>query len=324
MMVMTSELRLQVGTQSQFDTGVTPTVMMRGFEEFRITPNHDIVLLPDMTNALAGGDTAVVKSVAGQANGQGWLSYEDICYLFDNLFGQATPTGTGPYVRAYAAPLNTAPTPRILSMTYGDSVVGAQQLVGALLTSLTLRFEAAAEGRFTSDFIGAKIQADTLESLAKRTVNPIVSSHLTGIKWDTWAGTMGSTALTNCYVRFIEFTFTPDRVSRFCFGSLSAGSYRERPWDATLAMGLEFNSTTKADVDAALAGTLTQKQVQLDLADSTRALQLQFAGTLTEPPEVFDDDDGVVTANVTLQRTYHPTFANWFKATVTNGVQTLA
>jgi len=323
-MTMTSEIRAQAGSQVAFVTGVAPTVALRGLEELSLKSANDVEVIGDMTTGLAGGDTGIVNSVAATGSMKGWASYEHIAYFLDNLFSKATPSGAGPYVRAYAAPVTTAPTPRILSLTKGDSTIGAYQMAGALLSSFTLRFEPAKRTEMSGDLMGISLVADTLEVLTPPVVTPIMANHLGAIKWDAWAGTMGTTELALCTVRFAELTVTPDRASRLCFGALSAGSYVEKPWQGSLKLGLEFNATTKTDVDAILLGTLTQKQVVLTATSGTQILKIEFAGTVVDEIEIFGDDDGVVTVDVTLERTYHPTFANWLKVTSTNSLATLA
>jgi hypothetical protein len=188
---------------------------------------------------------------------------------------------------------------------------------------MTLRLEQERPLMLNGDLVGNKVNTQALGSLADVAVNPIMASHVATIKYDTWAGTMGNTALDKCFVRMVELTVEPDRALRPCFGSLSKDSYAERSWTGTLRLSLEFNATTKTDVDNVIGGTLTQKQVELNFADSTRALQIQFAGTVTENLEIFGDDDGVVSVEMVLTRTYHSTFANWLKVSLTNALQTL-
>lgn len=246
-----------------------------------------------------------------------------MAYWLDNLFGQATPTGAGPYVRAYAAPTTVAPTPRILSLVKGTSV-GAYQMVGALLSSLKLRLEQESPLKLNGDLVGNKLATDALESLADVAVNPIMASQVASVHWDAWSGTMGTTALERCYVRMLELSVEPDRALRPCFGSITKDNYAERAWKGSLRLSLEFNATTKTDVDAIIGGTLTQRQVRVTFADTVnRGMVLNFAGTVADDLEVFGDDDGVVTAEVTLTRTYHATLGNWLTASLTNGVSAL-
>ena len=329
MTVSTHELRVQAGTAAgatladKFVAETTPTVLLRGVEEMSMRATPNVETLNDMSVGLAGSATAVVRGVAAGGGVQGWSSYEHLPYWLDNLLGLATPTGVGPYVRAYAAPTNTAPNCRILSLVKGDSNVGAYQMVGALLTRFKLRMEPEADLRFDGDLIGNKLVSDALEALAVPAVNPITAAHVASIRWDTFAGTMGATTLTNCTLRFMEIELRPDRKSRACVGTLTRDRYVEGPWTGTLKVGLEFNAATKIDVDAVIGGSLTQKQFEVNFADGPRAAKFQFAGTVNEDVEIFSDDDGVVTADFSMERTYHPVFGNWFKASITNGVDDL-
>lgn len=324
--VNTSEIRAQAGTQTDFTTAATPTIMIRGLEELKLKSANDIEVKGDLTQALAGGDTGLVNMLAGAGTFKGWANYEHLPYFLDNLFSKATPSGAGPYLRAYAAPTTARSTPRILTMVAGDATVGAYKLTGALTTDFTLRAEPGKVVEVSGSLIGVGMSATTLASLSAATVTPIQGSHVSasGIKFDTWAGTMGATTLANCTVRFLELMVKPDRAARMCLGSLSAADYVEKAWDGSLKLSLEFNATTKTDIDLFVAG-LSQRQVEYTLTTgSSQILKVQFAGTLTGDVEVFNDDDGVSTVEFELTRTYHPTFANWLKIAHTNGISNAA
>lgn len=325
MAVMSRELRVQAGKQSAWETSVAPTVLLRGLEDFKIQLTPDVRMLDDMSLALAGSTQAVLARNTATASASGWASYEHLCYFLDSLLGEATPAGPTPYTYAYAAPLSTAPTVRMMTIVDSDSTVGGYNLTGAVCNSLTLTGEAGEPLTFSAEFIGWRSDADALESLTVPAVTPIMMSDVATIKWDTWAGTMGGTALDNCFVRSFELTMTANRTPRFCIGALVPSTYYENAWDGTLRMTLEFNATTKFDVTAIATSNLRQKQVEINFAvGATQALQLQFAGTVSNEPELFSDEDGVATVDLELSRTYHGTFANWFKASVEHGNATLA
>jgi hypothetical protein len=321
-MTMTTELRAQAGTQSVYATGVTPTVGLRGITSLKVRSANKVDVLEDLVQGLAGGDLAILQGISAAGSFESWGSYEHICYWLDNLFGQATPSGAGPYTRDYAAPTTVAPTPRILSLVYGDTPVGAYQMVGALSAGLTFKFEPSKEMMVNGDLIGRSLATDALEALATPTVQAITSEHLNAIAIDAWAGTMGTTAIGNCVVRSLELSVKPDRAARACFGSLYGSSYVEKPWDGELKMGLEFNATSKAIIDAAIAA-LAQRQVQWTASSGTKSLRFQFAGTIQDDIELFDDDDGVVTVNFSMKRTYHAAFGNWLKIRSVNALATL-
>lgn len=327
-MTMQSEIRAQAGTQTVFTTAVTPTVAIRGIEEMPLKSTNDVEVIGDMTQALAGGDIGIVNGLAADGSMKGWACYEHLPYWLDNLLGRATPSGAGPYTRNYAAPITTAPAPRILTLVKGDATVGAYRLTGGLLSNFTMRLEPKKRMAINGDLMGIQLSPTTLAALTPlAAVNVIMPSHVgaTGLKWDAWGGTMGTTTLANCTLRYMELNIKPDRKSRWCIGNLAAQDYTESPWDGTLKLGLEFNATTKTDVDAIIGGTLTQRQFQATISPSAGlSLLVQFAGTVVDDLEIFSDDDGVVTVDLTLKRTYHATFANWLKMTVINGISNAA
>ena len=169
MPAVTTDLRVQAGTQSVWGTGVTPTVALRGITGCKIKPDQQIDILSDMLLNYAGGDTPVVARNGGGGSVDGWASYEDLAYWLDNFFGQATP-GAGPgYARAYAAPITTLPTLRLLSLVHGDATVGAYRLIGGIGNSFTLKQEVGKELIFSQELIGSTVVRSV------RTVRPIVS-----------------------------------------------------------------------------------------------------------------------------------------------------
>lgn len=321
MPVMQTEVLLQSATQSVLLTGVAPAISLRGVEEFNMTSVPDIEVLSDLTQGLSGGDQAIVQGMSGKASFSGWCSYQHIGYFLDNLLGQATPSGAGPYTRNYAAPLNAAPAPRILSLYKGDLTVGGYRMIGSLLSSLTLKLEPKKPLMMSGDFVGALVEPQALSGiLAKPAVAPILASQVASVKLDSFAGTMGATTLANCTLRSMELTLTPGRDIRTCIGAVTGAAYVEMPWNASLKVALEYNAVSKADLDTFVAGTLLQKQFEVNFAGGASTLKLQFAGTVQNDVEIFGDDDGVAIVEFEMERTYQSTFGNYFKAILVNAV----
>ena len=326
MPAVTTDLRVQAGTQSVWTTGVTPTVALRGVTGFKIKPDQQIDILSDMLLNYSGGDTPVVARNGGGGSVDGWASYEDLAYWLDNFFGQATP-GAGPgYARAYAAPITTLPTLRVLSLVHGEAAVGAYRLIGGIGNTFTLKQEVGKELIFSQGLIGSTIDATTLAGgLSVRTVTPIVSGDVSTMFLDNWAGTMGNTALTKCTLRNLTLTVNANRQNRYCVGALAAADYITKPWEGTLDLMLEWNSVSKAIIDTMVGGAKSMHQFEVNYSGGTnKALKLQFAGTVSEAPDIFQDNDGVVAVGLKLKSTYHPTFANWLKLSLTSATQTLA
>lgn len=322
----TTELRVQAGKQTVWTTGVTPTVILRGVTGCKIAPDQEVKVLSDLTLNLTGGDTPVVTRNGGGGSVEGWASYEDLAYFLDSMFGEATPGASPAYLRSYAAPVSTLPTPRILSLVHGEGTVGAYRLIGGVGNSLTLKIQPGSETTFTEEFIGAAVDPLALQTgLSIRTVTPIMPGDVTTMFLDTWAGTMGTTALTKCALRSLTLTVNANRQNRYCVGALTAGDYITMPWDGTLDLMLEWNSTSKAVIDETVGGAAAKRQFEINFSGGTnKTFKLQFAGTVSQAPGIFEDDDGVVAASLQLRGTYHGTFANWIKMAVGAAVQTLA
>lgn len=324
-MTTKDELRVQIGKQTVFGTGVTPTAALRGVTSFKMKPNQENKTLSDMQLSMAGGDTSVIASLGGAADMEGWASYEDIPYLFDGVLGEATPSGSGTYTRDWAAPVTTSGivAPRLSSFTHGDASVGAYQLIGGMPSELTLKHAPKAEMTYTAPLIGANTAVDALETLTTRTVTPIMAADVSALTLDAWAGTMGTTSLTKCYLRNLELNIKPNRKLRWCFGSQSASDHVTEPWMGTLALLLEWNATSKAIIDELVGGTATKRQFSATWTNGSQSLRIQFAGVIKGEPEVFADDDGVVSVRFTMERLYHGTFANWLKIRSINSVSAL-
>lgn len=324
-MTTKDELRVQVGKQSSFGTGVTPTAALRGVTSFKLKPNQENKVLSDMQLSMAGGDTSVIASLGGAADMEGWASYEDIPYLFDGVLGEATPSGSGTYTRDWAAPITTSGivAPRLSSFTHGDASVGAYQLVGGMPSELTLKHAPKSEMTYTAPLIGANTAVDALETLTTRTVTPIMAADVSALTLDAWNGTMGTTSLTKCYLRNLELNIKPNRKLRWCFGSQAASDHITEPWMGTLALLLEWNATSKAIIDELVGGTATKRLFSATWTNGSQSLRIQFAGVIKGEPEVFADDDGVVSVRFTMERLYHGTFANWLKIRSINSVSAL-
>jgi hypothetical protein len=323
------DLRVQAGKQSVWGTAVPTTVMLRGLEDFTIAPDIDIRSFEDMSLALAGSNAAGVYTVGGGGNGNGWCSYEHLCYWLDSLFGEATP-GAPNYTYAYVAPVSTAPTPRIMTLQLAHSSVGGYAVVGGIVNELTLTQEMTEPLTFDVSILGNKVDADTRDALAIPVVNPITGLHLTHLYIDTWATAPGTTDYAPlCAVRRASLNVNANRTPRYCFGQVGAGSYRTDPWDGTLELTLDFDASSKAIIDSIVGGTLTQRNVKLLWDDTAnRQLALTFAGVVTDMPDIFEDDDGVTTVSLTLAKMYNanwttPYSPNWIDIKVKNQLTTL-
>lgn len=318
-------LELQVGLESTFGTAVTPTAKLMGVQNFSLDPGVTSKVLHDRRGSVAPAYLANILMVDPAASLELLGTYEDICYILDNLLGNATPSGAGPYVRAYAGPLGTLPSPRMLTWVYGDGT-NCYKLTSGLISKLTAKGATGAPMTITADLIGASVTSGTKASLSDRTVNVAMGDHM-ALFIDTWGGTIGATAMANASYEY-ELTIDSKRKIDMYFGNILPQSYHEDDgaagWDVLLKLKLEFNAADKAQFDALISSSaLYQRQVRLKSTSGTAIIQFDIAGTSEHAPKFGDDRNGVLAYECDLRGTYNTALANYFKASVTNSVATL-
>lgn len=321
-------MQVQVGTESPWGTAVAATAKLMGVSACEIQPLVNTKLFKELRASLSPASTAAVSGMAGAAHLEGFGSYEDLNYALENLLGVVTPSGAGPYVRAGEAAKTATPTPKYLTLLFGNAA-GVYGLAGGLGAALTLKGQAGendTELSYSWDLIGKQVDDGALVALNDRTVNPIMMSHFQ-VYIDTWAGTVGTTEVLTTTMGF-ELSLKVDRFLKRYLGSLAPGAWEDRafkPSDNKLKLSLELNATSKAILDALVhsAPALTQRQIRLKATDTTRIAQFDFAGTLTQAPKIFTDVDGVPTVDLEFEGTYNSGMANFFEYSITNGVVTL-
>jgi hypothetical protein len=319
-------LEVQVGTESTWGTAVTPTAKLMGVQNFALDPGIKAKVFHDRRGSLAPGYLEALESIEPAAPLELLVTYEDICYILDNLLGQASPSGAGPYTRNYAGPVGAVPSPRILTWLYGDAT-NCYKLAGGLISKLTLKGETGAPMMATADLIGKDVTAGTKASLSDRAVSVAMGDHM-AIYVDAWGGTIGTTLLNAASWNY-ELTIDSKRKVDMYFGALAGQSYHEddgaNGWDVMLKLKLEFNAALKAQYDALISqAAVYQKQVRLKSTSGTKVLQFDFAGTSEESPRFGDDRNGVLIFETALKGEYCPALGNYFKAQSINSVSSLA
>lgn len=320
-------MEVQVGKQTNYTTPLAaPTAKLMGVSTLVMPSGVTGMVHHDRRGSLAPGYLATLTEIMPDGISMEQLGlYEDCCYILDNLCGEASPSGVGPYTRDYAAPLGTAPTPRILTLVYGDDT-NCYALNGALVKRVTVTGATGAPQRWAIEFMGRDIASDSLAALSDRTVNVIMGDH-TQIYIDAWGGTIGTTEIAATAYAY-ELVIDSKRKGDMYLGSLLTQSYHEddgaEGWDGTLKLSLEFNAASKTQYDALISqSTLYQRQIRIKSTSGTNVLQFDFAGSSEQSPDYGADRDGVLTFEVTLRGTYNTSLGNWFKAQSINGVSAL-
>lgn len=316
----------QAATETTWGTPVTATVKLMGMQDKAyLQSDNKADVYPDIRNSLQPGYLDGMEEIGGKGEYDTLMTFEDAPYYFDNACGQATPTGTGPYTRNWAAPVGTAPTPRILTMFHGNTQTGGgvYRLRGGLVNSIKIKGATGKPTMLSGDLIGQQVDTGSFAALSDRVVQVVM-----GQPWlcyiDAAGGTIGTTQVLASQVAF-ELKLSMNRVLTRSQDSLVPDGYEEGVWDGELTLTLRMNSTIKTEVDAMVGATTAQhRQIRVKQTSGTNVAQLDFAGTVKELPKTYDDEDGVLTVEVTYSGRYNTSLGNFFKAQIVNGVAVLA
>ncbi len=318
-------MQWQVGTQTLFNTAVTPTAKLMGVEDGELQAVVNTSAVPEQRRSLAPAYNATVDSVTGEASLSGAATFEQIGYQLDSLLGQATP-GVGPgYTRAYYAPLITKPAPRILTLTRG-STIDARCLKGGIVNELTLTAETNTRLGYESKLIGHSVETDVLAALSDTTVNYIHSNQV-ALKFDTWAGTMGGTSLTPLAYK-MELGLNFNKMVQMGLGAVNPLDHKIKKGEVgsnQLKLAMELDSASADYYNSIITATTDpfRAQIQATFTSGSLIFVIQYAGYASEAPKYVEDTDGVSTLEFIFSPLYHNTFANWLKMSLTNAVAVL-
>jgi len=318
-------LQIQVGEETTWGTAVAATAKLMGVEDLTLMPGVKGKVFHDRRGSLAPGYLAELLEIMPTGKMPMIASYQDICYVFDNLLGEATPSGVGPYTRDYAGPLGTVPTPKILTMIYGDAT-NCYKLAGGLISKATFKGSSGSNMAIETELMGKVVTTGSLAALSDRVVNVAMGDHM-AVYIDAWGGTMGATIIA-CTAYEYELTIDAKRKGDLFLGSLTACNYHEDDgadgWDVMLKLSLELNAVSKAQLDALIStSAIYQRQIRLKSTSGTNVIQFDVAGTSEESPDIFTSRDGVVTFETQLKGTYNTGLANYLKIQSINGVSAL-
>lgn len=317
----------QAATESNWGVPVAPTVRLMGIpKSAKMVPDNKTGIYDDVRNGFQGSGLVGLEQIGGKVDVPMMATFEDLPYYLDNGLGQATPTGTGPYVRTYQLPVGSLTAPRIQTLLHGNSQTGGgvYTLTGGLITQIKFSVKIGGPAQMTASYIGKQIDtSQTIQVLSDRTVTTIM-----GQPWvvylDAWGGTIGTTQLTATVIGF-DLTVDLARQVVRSVDSVTPDTWEQTGHKVALDLILRFNATTKTQVDAYVAQTAAiQKQIRLKQTNGTQICQFDFAGTVTKNNNIYDDQNEVLTTTMGLEGTYNASLANQFKASVTNSVAVLA
>lgn len=317
---------LQRAAQTEFGTAVVKTTAkLQGVSSFSLTPDLQTRALDQLRGSLAPTyQTALDHYMSNATFEVSDETFEDINYWLDSLFSAATPTGTGPYVRAYTAPLTSAATPTFMTLQWGQTD-GVYQMQDASVTTLTLSGSNNSGVQVGGSLIGGKVVVGALEGLSDRTGLTRMTGCMGALAIDAWAGTMGNTAIATSAFSW-ELTINANRQYRSYLGGCTPAAWNDQKWGGQLKLSLELNTTTDDYLTAMLAATNTilERQIEISYTNGTDdLLEVQFAGHTMSAPQLFQDRNGVLSYDLVFDGVYNSAFGNWLKINTTSGINTL-
>ncbi len=320
---------LQSAWQTAFGTPKTPaTVKLQNVSSFRLRPEFQTRVLEQLRGTLAPTHQTTLDNYAGSATFEvSDETFEDVNYWLEALFGTASPTGTGPYVRAYAAPTTAAITPHFMTLQWGQAD-GVFQLQDASIASLTLSGADNTGVQVGGSIIAGKVIPGTLASLLDRTAVTRMSGCMASVAIETWTGSAFTPLASSAFSW--ELSINSNREYRGYLGDCTPTAYHDQKWNGQLRLSLELNGTTDDYLIAMLGASsaILEKQVRIKYSTgsgaSLRSMTITFAGHSMQAPEFFQNRNGVVTYDLVLDGVYNPTLANWLKIETASETAVLA
>lgn len=317
---------LQRAAQTGFGTAnAKATAKLQSVSNFSLNPDLQTRSLSQLRGSLAPTYQTALDHYASNATFEvSDETFEDLNYWLDSLFSAATPAGTGPYTRAYAAPLTAEATPTFMTLQWGQTNE-VWQMQDASVTTLTLSGSSNSGVQVGGSLIGGKVVEGALASLSDRTSLTRMTGCMAALAIDAWAGTMGNTAVASSAFSW-ELTINANRQYRSYLGGCTPSAWNDQAWSGQLRLSLELNNTTDDYLIAMLAATnaILERQVEISYTNaSDDLLEIQFAGHSLQAPQLFQDRNGVMTYDLVLDGVYNPTFGNWLKINTTSGIDAL-
>jgi len=146
----------------------------------------------------------------------------------------------------------------------------------------------------------------------------------------TWAG-LGTTQLSDVLISATVTIPTGLGMTRYADGSLEFSAFTESKWGADVELVFKHNATGIAEYDKYIAGTTqfirletTGSEIEAVTPTYDKLFRLDLALHYTEPPTLFDDENGENVVAMTGKTFHDPTAGRQLRAMVRNSQTALA
>jgi len=324
------------GKETTWGTGVTATYkLMDVIDAPVVDPGAKYITIPSIRGSLAKGAylSARASEIPPAFTWKHIATYQDISYHLEQMFGEVTPSGAGPYVRTASAPLTAVvATPRKQTMYVSnlDSTDGFfYRHLGCIGKSITISAKTGDMVTMDVERLCQSVASTTATpaatgTLTDRTVTPIMGNDMT-LFMDSLGGTAGTTAITPAGYE-MSLKLESNRVLDQQLGGPSAVTWIEgAEWDGKLDLTLFWNAANKAFVDATFGtATVFQKLVRVKFTTgSTAIFQFDMGGSQLTSVKINEAGNNTVVVKLSLENAYSSSLSNWFTYSNTNSVSTL-
>jgi hypothetical protein len=306
--------KVQIGKENSWGSAATLTVQLMGVRDMPVKPIVEVEQLVDLRGSLAPAHLSVINKTGAELSVDSLVIYDDLPYMFNAFFGVASGT-TSQSVTTYnfSAPGASVEVPNSLTVAFGDGTVN-YLTTGVEIQKMVIKGETNKPLELSADMVGKTTCSGTMASLSDRSVTVAMGNDVS-LFIDTFGGTIGATPITATAFKF-EVEMNSNKSAGYHLGAAAPDGVKNKRWSGSLKLTLELTTAMKAFLDAQLAGTsVFKKLVRIKATNGTNIMQLDFAGTSVAAPQIFTDEDGVITLEVTLDGEYDSgSFSNWLKA----------
>lgn len=308
----------QIGreTSGTYGTSVVATSKLMNFTGGTLTIGEKSQIVPEKGRIAPSQNVAQLYQDA-QAKMDFICSYDDLPFFWQALMGFASPsTAAVPYVWPYTGPQLSVPVaPAIYSIEFG-ATGASYKATSAVLQKINLKITKMDYWKISTDWVAQVAATVGMATVADRTTIPIRAAD-NNIYMDPASGTMGTTLLTGSLMD-ADITIDTKRHIKPFVGSLNPQNWGEAQWSVTAKVGLEYNATGKAVVDALFSG-LVQRQFRFKSSGTSASggtgliAQVDLPLAITKPVSLFRNENGNIAVNLDMEGYYSTGFGAWLK-----------
>jgi hypothetical protein len=299
------EVQLGMEATDAWGTEVASTVKLMGVEDLVIQSAETSEIVDELRGTTQPGYRSFVHARHGEATMTGLVEIDDFPYLMAGLGGNTAGTTDAPgnFTYDWASPSEDTDTYNVKSYTLMKTDrTDTYSLLGATLNSLTVEGESGGPVTYSAEFVGKVVTTDVHAALSDRTTKPAMG-HMGQLYIDVASDAVGATEIANAAYSF-SWNVEANRVFMTHIGELNPANFRDGKWSGSLALSIEADTDTIPLYNGIIGATnaTTGRNVRLKFSAATDSiLTLDFSGVFLEAPELYSDEDGVVTLDFELQ-----------------------